>query len=920
VKRSLIFRQIGVRRMPGFPGGGPRLDELSPGINLVHGPNASGKTTTAMALQALLWPRTAPEAAGLEGRFELGAESWRVDVEARRASWQRDGQDAPPPPLPPADDRDRYFLSLHGLLRDDDRDLAERIRVESAGGYDVRRAGESLDFGAGGRPTSALGRLAAARAALAEAREREAALREESARLSRLREEQAVLRAAADRQEPLRRALALARADARVAEAEAVLATFPPELGLFRGDELERLDEWASAHGSCVRDESAAEADARRAAAELEATGLGEAGVAASLLADVEARLDEIRRLDDEIARARDAVADARGRRQEAGRALGIDPAESPRLLPSHADADGLDRFLQRVEALREKRAALEARLRVLADPAGQDATTDATTDDPARVEAAIPVLRRWLRTPEGGGVAERRLRALVLSGALTLVSAGLVLAVAGAAVLGALWVAGLGVVLALVAAALLVLRPAPEADGRSSLQREAERLGHRPGRWVSDDVERLLDELERRHAAERAAAERRLEADRVRADLDGLAVEEMALEAERAELATRLGLEPPPEPLALHVLATRLRAWDDSRRKEAAAGEQLRETTARRVEAIAGAAELLQPHGYDALDAPAVEAGLKDLRDRREWHQAAAARLERSRAERDRARREAESLERRRLQLLGDLGLPPDGEAALRDRADRLEAYRRSRSDLELAERERSVAAASLDEATRGAGVAGAGAGPDVLPARTVPGLERAVAEAAEASASERRLAETIAGIEARLETARQKHDVEEALAAVAEAESDLAERRDRDVEAEVGRRWWSGWASRDRDRNRPAVFHRARELFGLITRAVPPGPGGGRHSGVPGVRHHHAPGSRAGRAVVRGRGSSCCWPCAWRSWKPRRPARRSRCCWTRSWPTATTSGPPPSSTPPWPSPGTAARSSTSPPRPTSW
>jgi hypothetical protein len=53
-----------------------------------------------------------------------------------------------------------------------------------------------------------------------------------------------------------------------------------------------------------------------------------------------------------------------------------------------------------------------------------------------------------------------------------------------------------------------------------------------------------------------------------------------------------------------------------------------------------------------------------------------------------------------------------------------------------------------------------------------------------------------------------------------VAEAEADLAARRDQDVEAQVGAVLVDWLGEQDGDHNRPAVFHRARDLFRLITR----------------------------------------------------------------------------------------------------
>jgi hypothetical protein len=822
VNRALVFRRLAVRRMPGFPGGGPTLSELSPGINLIHGPNASGKTTAAMALQSLLWPAASPEGAGLGGLFELGGEGWRVDVESRRPSWQREGQDSPPPPLPPAGDRDRYFLSLHGLLLADDRDLAERIRVESAGGYDVRAAAAELGYGAGGRPKNLVDALTDARGTLETARAAEAALRDEAAELERLRVDHARLEKAAGRIEPLRRALALARAADRLADAERGMAAFPAALERLKGDELERIAEWDRDRETCARKIATAEADTARATAELDAAGLGEEGVPGRLLAELESRLDGLRRLDDERARARADVGAARGRRERAGVALGIDPAHEPLIDPSALDVDRLDRLVRRAGTVRERRAALEERIRVLeaghrGDTGGGHGGGDAGVEAADRAGQAVRVLRGWLRAATGEGDGERRTRTLLLIAIVVIGAAGLAAAFVGSALLASPGLIVGGFVLVALAILLLVLRPGREADGRGALERQANRLGHAPTRWTADAVETLLDELEGRAAADRVAGERRLEVGRLRLELGELAVEEAAVEAERTAIAADLWLAPAPQDLSLHVLATRLREWEHARGEEAAADGLLREVETRLAVALAGAAQALGPFGYEPTDADAVAGALKELRDRRDRHTAAAAALDVAREAASRGAGEREELDARRAALFGALGLTADREPELHAWMDQLDAFRDARADLEAARRDHVTAAEAL------AALANAPA-PDLRSAAgratAIAELERAVLDAEQAGIRERECATRMARLQTRLEAARQKHDVEEALARVAEAEAELADRLERDVGAEIGAALVEWLDERDRDRNRPAVFHRARDLFGLITR----------------------------------------------------------------------------------------------------
>jgi energy-coupling factor transporter ATP-binding protein EcfA2 len=818
VSRALRFRQLQVRRMPGFPGGGLQLDELSPGINLVHGPNASGKTTAAVALQSLLWPASAPPTARVEGLFDLDGAEWRAEVDARRPSWQRDGQPASAPPLPPRDTRDRYLLSLHSLLVADDGELAARIQVETAGGYDVDAAAASLAFKSAGPPRTLVAALRDERASLADAREREAELREEASELERLRARLAEVASAAGRQEVLERAIALVHARSAAAEAERALAFFPEGVARLRGDEAERLAEWRAARAdaeAALAEARTREADASR---ELERLGLGEEGIAPALLDALVAKVDAVRRADGELARAREDRAAAVARRARCGELLGIDPAWGGEVPVSATDANRLDGLIHRAEDLRARRAALEARLRGAGAPAeaGSDGEGGAGTEarseaEAAAAEEAARVLRSWLRTPDGGGAGEGRLRALVVAAIVVLGAAGVL-----ATVLGPAPVQLLGAGLIVVAGVLLALRPA-RSTGRSEAEREAERLGHAPAAWTADAVEARLAALERAVAAARLAGQRREDARLARADLAALEVEEAALSAERAALASETGLGEAAGELALHQAATRLREWDEARAAEAVAEARIAVMEAERGQALSAAWSLLSPYASGpegvpesaAFDADSLAAGVQALRLRREAH-------ERWRSERDRARSAAESagsqlaeLDARRAALLERLGLSPDDEHRVREWAAQLDAYAEARSAAAAAGRDAESAARALAES-----------GGKALEGATPAELEAGRAAAVAAASEERSLRDRIVEIETDLNRARQKHDVEEALARVAEAESALAAQRDTDAEAEVGVALVAWLREQVSDRNRPRVFHRARAIFADITR----------------------------------------------------------------------------------------------------
>src|SRR6266478_2017314 len=145
---SVYFTRIDVRQMPGFPRGGLAVDGLSEGINVVYGPNASGKTTLARAMQRLLRPHAkGRQTDSLTAELVIAGQSFELDYHVGHLVCRSGGQDVPAPAPAPVEVGERYVLALHDLVQqEDDRDIVQQILQEAAGGYDVAAAAKTLGF------------------------------------------------------------------------------------------------------------------------------------------------------------------------------------------------------------------------------------------------------------------------------------------------------------------------------------------------------------------------------------------------------------------------------------------------------------------------------------------------------------------------------------------------------------------------------------------------------------------------------------------------------------------------------------------------------------------------------------------------------------------------------------------------------
>ena len=798
---SVTFETLELRRTPGIEAGFT-AGAISPGVNIVYGPNASGKTTLARAISALLWPRVGDPLLAFSGSFRLNGSVWRVAIDGGRPVCQRDGQDADLPPFSQTDLRDRYLLALHDLLveRSDSDAFAALILRESSGGYDLRAAVEQLGYSPRARGAQSLARgHADAQRRTQTARQQQDRLRAEQRRLAELDGELDRARTAVREVDAFARAIAYRDAlDARQ-RAVAALERFPGPVTRATGAEAQRLRELREELAELDLQARQAEAGAQHARERLNAGGLGAsdlppgvvAGVA-ELARAVQAREADLRRLEGELSDAQ-AVVDAEGRRL-----AGVLAPEQLAALPA-LDAAALNAAAELARRAEDARGRLAATEQLIAW-VGALTAPDSSVRQQAR--EGVTLLHGWLAQPTAAARGADRwwmagMAALVVLEALVL-----------ALVAHSAWLA---VGLVGVVALARTLRPAVGADPRATWRERYERLcdpTDQPARWDVPNVERALMALDARLAAVDEAARRWERWGGLASEREARMAELTALRGERDALAARGGIVASADAAALTPLFAAIERWQSADARAAGAAAWLAEGRQQHARLLARLAEQLAPLAYPPAATGEEALGqASDLAARQAAWQAAL---------RDLAAANAtlhDTLEPLRQARLGEhdalfesLGLPVGDEPALRATLDQLAAYRiarehvgRASADLESAERatadrpelrecDRATLGLLLDEA-------------------------RTQAERLETIRTE------ASDIRARLAAAGRADDLERALADESQRLDDLRDARDLAWSASAG--WALGeWLrAQTRDLDRPRVFHRARDLFARVT-----------------------------------------------------------------------------------------------------
>ncbi len=794
---ALRLTTLRVRRMPGIPEGF-LLPELSDGVTVVFGPNASGKSSTARAIETVLWPgREAQRDVAVLGEYTMDGASFRVEVDAGHVAVQRDGSDARAPELPAPELRHRYRLSLHELMACDNADFAREIARQSAGGYDLAAAAEALRFRA--QPSAARNESAALGQALETERIAQRAQRdveERSRDLDELRERREAARTARERQQLLVLAVRHCTAAAELASARGSVAALPAELGGMSGTEHEQLSALRRRiheYGDEIAAARSDEVSARAVAAELIAGAAPDHAKLASLRAGL-AELRELQRVEAECERALEGCV---ARQESARRVLGGDGAASDEQLAriDVASFGDLAKFSREAEQARAALAAADATLGALADARVPDGLNG------LRVGAEL--LSGWLAEGDGAS-AGRRATFFLWSVAL--------LAAAGWGLHALRWHWSFAIIaLAALVAALLGSRRTEGSDRRAALRREYERLGlPLPVEWTRDAVRRLHDTLQARLAEGRLAEQRSVLRERVERERAGHEQRMRSVDARGAELAARLGVSPDIDQRQLSWLAERIGQWQSAALDVAAEHAALTAARERSAATLADLSATLGGFGYDAPDTTARLAGaIDDLERRASEHTRAIARAEEACRRIAELQRSSGALDHECTELLARVGVRED--AAVESLCASFEDYRAA------CEAERF--AKQAHEGLRAELRAAPGYDP-ALESASLMVLERERDEAAAAALVLDALTEQVARLEQEVDSAKRASDVEDAVAAVKSARAALAEQRDSDLRALVG-----GVVARyvqrlTRDQHRPEVFRRARELFALITR----------------------------------------------------------------------------------------------------
>ncbi|MHB1326165.1 MAG: hypothetical protein ACYC0L_08195 [Thermoleophilia bacterium] len=664
--------KLDIQAMPGIDPGFS-ISNVDPGINMVTGPNAIGKSSLLRALRYLIIePGRHDPPLSLSAVFEDDSRRWTVRRTGSDVTWELDGRITTRPAFPGSDQLYCYWLSMEELLQaEKDESIVSDLRRTVSGGIDLRAMHQESPI----RLSSTIGRSESKKLREVEdARRRiegeyEDLRRQEDDIPGRVAEIDAARRALA-RQEKISMALDLLDARLKRKGIDAGLDEFPEGMDLLRGDELENLDE--------------IERERKKQNIDLDTNENAEKGAQETLK---ETRLEggwpEKEDLDTRFRLLEDARVKQGKREQEqealekaqAAEGMALDSlggiGKKPELGPNSIDrAEGLAREIQKTEIQCDH---LQAKI----TSAGE---LTSVKDSSTQYQRAADALREWLASGTGKNRIPKVPLVIGILGAMIMIIAAAVTLSWAALVGGVIAVAGF-------AWAIFDMRGGESLDDP---QKRFHQTGQTPpATWNTDTVRARLDEIEESMAKARLQEIQGRQMNELQNELDTAEEKLKGLQEQKAEMAADLGFDPMLTAVSLDRFVRLVSDYEEAQRN----GRSARSTIDRLEGGIAGYKTDVHdflvkwdslPDGEENLEM--LRAGLHGLQRRSGTAQEAHREIDAALREQKRISGEIVKLDEKEAALMGGVNLEVGQELELSRRIEHLEAWKSQQERLRAA------------------------------------------------------------------------------------------------------------------------------------------------------------------------------------------------------------------------------------------
>ncbi|MFA5670591.1 MAG: hypothetical protein WC967_15240 [Balneolaceae bacterium] len=809
-KKVLRFEKVDIKKMPGLNHGIKAYEGLSPHINIIAGPNASGKSSTARAIQQLMSQENVGNITA-EGSFSIEEESWISHLDPSFIKTQKNGIDAELKGVPSNEEQSRYMLSLHELIKKDDKDLAESILKDAIGGYDIDAAKDKLGYSIIRKPKNVkeFREFESARKTVREISEEQRDLRAKQDQLETLLKQ----KEKAEKAEELVKFYKLVE-DFKIRQAslkalEDELSTFSDKMKYVKEDDYKNLDAFLKE----IQDKSASlervKSEISRFETELTQINLPENGVDSLDVKYVGNEIDRLKELESSIYEAENEIARVDSELKDLSKKLGLNDGESTFEGLNLEGINLTDEYWQSAFDLFGEINQLEKLIKHLSEKK-EEVTTKSET-----LKAGITALSRWLGTAEDSGKS--------ISSSLLGILIILSIATAAAFYLfGAVGYVGLISIVLL----LIYLGYKNKSDkGSASVsvrKSDFEETGLvAPTSWEAEEVAKrvvdLINELEETRQLEniieqianneRLLKEKKEEFERFRK------------EAEKAKEALKIipGLDGDSlkNYSALYWYLKNVLSWQENRNKINAEDAVVKRAKEQIKDLVGKINPVFGKYGLGTVTSFAeAKAQKEQLEEYREAYNDLVRKLETAKSEKVRTVQDKVRAEGNTQSICDRLEIKPEDIDLVKELVGKLEQYNRvieqkSNSSAILSEARNSMKSHSIYSELV-----------DEVAVITLDELSHKIKQFAEEAAELTNINNSIVRIETLVRSTEQKHELENALQKEVQALQELEELYKTNANSIIGELLAKQVKAHLGEKNMPEVFVRAKELFKRITK----------------------------------------------------------------------------------------------------
>ncbi|MCK4393557.1 hypothetical protein KAX17_11690, partial [Candidatus Bipolaricaulota bacterium] len=366
-----------------------------------------------------LWPSIAANGADLAAEFSLDEEKWSVIVQPGNTKCRHGDQSAEHPIPGDPEERYRYHLALHELIKERNEPFAQSILKASQGNFDLTAAAEELKFTEKpSRKDKLLKALRTAKTAASDAAGKQHDVIRLADKLAGLEEDRTNAETASKRVRLLEQAKELDEARAEYDRAKNEVERFPEWMGDLTGGEVEVINSYPERLKDLKEEKKKQEGHIITARKVQTDCNLPEGSVPLEKIAELTRQCGTLRDLNQDIQNATTELTKGREIEGKARHRLGK--------ITTDKQLEKLDRIqvdeLSDLSSFAEKAERVRARERVVAERA-RWFDHEPSDVDPKPLNDAITYLANWLASPElaNGGRQRWSWAAWVMAGLVSL-------------------------------------------------------------------------------------------------------------------------------------------------------------------------------------------------------------------------------------------------------------------------------------------------------------------------------------------------------------------------------------------------------------------------------------------------------------------------------------------------------------------